>query len=191
MEIKKIGIAGTAWDFITSLIPIFIVVLFIRTFIAQPFIVSGESMYPTLQDKNYLIIDELSYRFTEPTHGDVIVMRYPGDPKRFFIKRIIGLPGDTISFVNGKVLLSKNGNPPQILNEPYYTGMTIAENKSTVTLGVDEYFVMGDNRMYSSDSRAWGVLPKKNIIGRAFLRLYPISKIDIMPGSIKKFTEPS
>lgn len=187
MEIKKTKLANEIWEGIKSLIPIIIIVLFIRTFIAQPFIVSGESMYPTFQDKNYLIVDELTYRFTPPKHGDVIVMRYPLDTKRFFIKRLIGLPGDTITFRGGKVFITEPGKDMYKLEEPYYQGNTIPGNETVITLGQDEYFVMGDNRNYSSDSRAWGILPKKDLIGRAIVRLFPISKIGFMPGNIESF----
>lgn len=189
MEIKKTKLADDIWEGIKSLIPIIIIVLFIRTFIAQPFIVSGESMYPTFQNKNYLIVDELSYRFSEPKRGDVVVIKYPLDTKRFFIKRLIGLPGDIVSFRDGKVYITEPGKEIEQLKEPYYYGVTIPGEKTTITLGDKEYFVMGDNRNFSSDSRIWGVLPEKDLVGRAFIRLLPISQIDIMPGNINSFNK--
>jgi signal peptidase I len=146
-------------------------------------------MVPTFQDKNYLIVDELSYRFSEPRHGDVVVIRYPLDTKRFFLKRLIGLPGDTITFRAGKVFITPAGGEIRELDEPYYTGTTMPGNDTVITLGEAEYFVMGDNRNFSSDSRAWGILPEKDLVGRAAVRLFPLSKISLMPGSIKSFNK--
>ena len=189
MEIKKTKLANDIWEGIKSLVPIIIIVLFIRTFIAQPFIVSGESMYPTFHNKEYLIVDELSYRLGDPKHGDVVVLRYPLEEKRFFIKRLIGMPGDTITFRAGKVFITQPGQEIRQIDEPYYTGNTIPGNETVIVLKEKEYFVMGDNRMYSSDSRAWGILPERDLIGRAVVRLFPLSKIDLMPGSLNSFNK--
>jgi signal peptidase I len=159
-----------------------IVVLPVRLFVAQPFIVSGASMEHTFSTGQYLIVDQLTYHFEEPNRGDVIVFRYPKDPSKFFIKRIIGIPGDTID-INGSTVRLKNGEHPDgvILKESYILdmkpGTTITE-----TLGEGEYFVMGDNRNASSDSRSWGVLQRDKIVGRAFLRLFPITEVGVFPG---------
>lgn len=131
-----------------------IIVLPIRMWVAQPFIVSGASMDPTFKDGDYLIVDELSYKFNEPKKGDVIVFRYPKDETKFFIKRIMGLPGDTVEIAGQQVILKQG-----------------------------EFYVLGDNRDRSLDSRVWGHVPEKNIIGRAFVRLLPINKIDYLPGA--------
>ena len=161
-----------------------IIVFPIRMFIAQPFIVSGSSMVDTFHDKDYLIVDELSYRFEAPKRGDVIVFRYPNDPSKFFIKRIIGLPGETVS-VKGDVVTIKNDAHPEgfTLTENY--SEKNSENAPTITdkkITDGDYFVMGDNRPASSDSRYWGLLPKKNITGRVFLRLFPFTDIGVLPG---------
>lgn len=160
-----------------------LIVLPIRLFIAQPFIVSGASMETTFSTGQYLIVDQLSYHFEEPARGDVVVFRYPKDPSKFFIKRVIGIPGDTVD-IKGKEVTLLNAEHPEgiLLHESYIQdmkpGATITE-----TLGENEYFVMGDNRDASSDSRSWGMLPRDNIVGRAFLRLFPLSQISIFPGS--------
>ncbi len=160
-----------------------LIVLPIRLFIAQPFIVSGASMETTFSTGQYLIVDQLSYHFEEPARGDVIVFRYPKDPSKFFIKRIIGIPGDTVSIKGSDVSLSNTEHPEGILlDEPYILSMK-PSTTITETLGGDEYFVMGDNRDASSDSRAWGVLPRNNIVGRTFLRLFPITKVGVFPGA--------
>lgn len=172
---------NSVWEIVKFALLALIIVIPIRTFIAQPFIVSGSSMVPTFQNGEYLIIDEISYRFNEPKRGDVIVFRYPKDTSKFFIKRIIGLPNDTV-IINGQTITIKNSLHPEgmTLTEPYVENQ--ATNEISTTLGADEYYVMGDNRSASSDSRIWGTVPKKNVIGRAFLRVFPIGKADVFPG---------
>lgn len=159
-----------------------IIVIPIRMFIAQPFIVSGASMDDTFHSGEYLIIDQVSYYFEKPHRGDVVVFRYPRDPSKFFIKRIIGVPGDTV-IIEGDQVTIKNETHPEgfILNEPYVKTMAESNNRTEI-LGEREYFVMGDNRDQSSDSRAWGVLQEDRIVGRAFLRLFPPSEIGLLPG---------
>lgn len=159
-----------------------IIVIPVRMFIAQPFIVSGESMENTLHTGEFLIIDEITYRFEAPKRGEVIVFRYPKDPSKFFIKRIIGLPGETIDIQGDVVKITNKDGIETTLKEPYIKSM--ARNTSlTETLGDREYFVMGDNRDASSDSRVWGVLNSDRIVGRALFRLFPFSKIDVFPGN--------
>jgi signal peptidase I len=158
-----------------------LIVLPIRIYIAQPFIVSGSSMDPTFMNGEYLIVDELTYRLEKPERGDVIVFRFPQDTSKFFIKRIIGLPGETVD-VNGNVISIENSAFPKgfTLDETYLTHKTYSNTRTT--LGSDEYFVMGDNRSASSDSRIWGPLPQKLIIGRALVRLLPITRAAALPG---------
>ncbi|MDB4984774.1 MAG: signal peptidase signal peptidase [Patescibacteria group bacterium] len=181
------------WDIIKFLAPIIIVVFLIRTYVAQPFIVDGESMAPNFHTGHYLIIDEISYHFHQPARGDVVVMRYPLDTSRFFIKRIIGLPGDTVLIKDGHVVITNPANPKgYVLTEPYETQATFpAGNYNNVTLKDGEYFALGDNRGGSSDSRTWGILPKKDIIGHVILRLFPISSAGIEPASLKSFEKPA
>ncbi len=161
-----------------------IIVVPIRMFIAQPFIVSGASMDTTFANGQYLIVDQLSYYFDDPTRGDVIVFRYPRDPSKFFIKRIIGLPGDTVIIEDATVTI-KNQQYPNglILDETYVKSMAITTPQTEV-LGPREYFVMGDNRDHSSDSRVWGVLQKERIVGRAWARLFPPQAVDLLPGKV-------
>ena len=159
-----------------------LIVVPIRMFIAQPFVVEGVSMYPTFKNGDYLIIDELSYHFSEPTRGDVIVFRYPKNPVIFYIKRVIGLPGETIRIERGIATITTVSGETLTLSEPY----VVTEDATytlTTTLGADEYFVMGDNRPKSSDSRVWGSLPEKDIIGRAYVRIFPIANAAVLPGS--------
>lgn len=157
-------------------------VLILRFFIAQPFVVEGESMHPTFESGDYLIVDELSYRFHPPHRGDVIVFRYPGDPKIFYIKRVVGLPGETIHIEHGKVMVTKTDKTTITLDESYVVAedATYTENSA---IGPEQYFVMGDNRPRSSDSRIWGLLPSNDIVGRAFLRLLPAAETAVFPGA--------
>lgn len=168
-------------EFLVTLAIIAAIVVPVRMFIVSPFIVSGASMDPTFATNDYLIVDKLSYRLSEPKRGDVVIFRFPNDPHFFFIKRIIGLPGETVTLSSGSVSITpEDGDKSLKLDEPYITYPKY-ENMSA-TLGVDEYFVMGDNRYSSSDSRIWGPLPKSFISGKAFARLLPLDTFEILPG---------
>jgi len=171
----------TIWELARFAIIAIIIVIPVRIFIAQPFIVSGSSMVPTFQNGDYLIVDEISYRLKNPERFDVIVFRYPHDQTKFFIKRIIGLPNEEIVINNGIVTIINIEHPDGfILDQPYVKN----ESKSNehLKLKENEYFVMGDNRSASSDSRYWGALTKNLIMGKAFIRLFPIKEIDLLPG---------
>lgn len=162
-----------------------VVVIPFRLFIAQPFIVDGLSMFPTFNDGHYLIIDEISYRFSEPTRGSVIVFKYPEDPSKYFVKRVIGLPGEKVSINNGQVTIFNTENPEGIvLNEPYVK--LPKDDTLSHELKAGEYFVMGDNRASSADSRIWGAVPEENIIGRPIVRFIPPA---ILPGDVSEFVE--
>lgn len=168
--------------FILALL-IVVVVIPIRVFVISPFIVDGESMYPTFGNLDYLVVNELIYNFHAPERGDVIVFRYPNNPSTFYIKRIIGLPGDTLSIDRGIVNITTANKETFALDEPYIVNEDATYTK-VATLDTDEYFVMGDNRPNSSDSRVWGTLPAKDIIGRADLRLLPVSRTGFFPGKV-------
>lgn len=173
---------GLLKDLFTLALLIVVVVIPIRTFIVSPFVVDGDSMHPTFQNLDYLIIDEILYRFKAPERGDVVVFRYPKDPSIFYIKRIIGLPNETVSINHGAVTITTADGEKITLNEPYIVNEDATYTRN-VTLKSGEYFVLGDNRPNSSDSRIWGPLPRKDIIGRVDLRLLPLSKSAFFPGS--------
>lgn len=170
------------WETAKIVIIALAIIIPIRYFLFQPFFVRGASMEPNFEDGEYLIINEIEYRFHEPARGDVIVFRYPNDPSQFYIKRVIGLPSETVKIENGKVIISNENDPAGfILSEPYLSD----ENKFTsgnidVQLDENEYFVLGDNRSASSDSRRWGLLPRHYIIGKAWLRAWPFNKVEIL-----------
>jgi len=151
------------------------IILPVRYFLMQPFFVKGASMEPNFDDGQYLIIDELSYNFRQPERGEVVVFKYPLDPSQYYIKRIIALPGETAEVVDGRIKITNSEHPRGfILDESKYLAAVISTyGNIKQILGQDEYFVLGDNRSASYDSRGWGVLPRKNITGRVWLRAWP------------------
>lgn len=156
------------------------IILPIRYFLIQPFYVKGASMEPTFDDHEYLIIDEISYRFREPQRGEVVVFRYPLDPRQYFIKRIVGLPGEKITVADSKVTVFDEAHPEGwVLDESYLADGVPTFGVLTVTLGPGEYFVLGDNRTSSLDSRTFGPLPRKNVVGRVWIRGWPLDRIEI------------
>lgn len=168
-----------AWEVARVLLVSAAIMLPIRYFIVQPFVVRGASMEPNFADREYLVVDEISYYFREPRRGEAIVFHYPRDPRQFFIKRIIGLPGERVKIEKGNVI---------IFNAGYAEGFTLQEQylnppgRAThpdmeARLGAGEYFVLGDNRDFSSDSRFWGGLSKDMVVGRAVFRAWPVARL--------------
>jgi len=173
------------WELLRFAIIAVAIIVPIRMFIAQPFVVSGSSMFPTFEDKQYLIIDEISYKLNKPKRDDVVVFKYPNDTTKFFIKRIIGLPNETIDIKGNEITIINEEHPEGFkLEQPFVKN--ISDNNLHRKLTENEYFVMGDNRSGSFDSRSWGPVPKKLLVGRAFLRLLPINKINLFPGKYKQ-----
>jgi len=174
---------GVVDDLIKFALIALLVVVPIRLYVAQPFVVQGASMEPTFHGGEYLIVDQMSYRFNEPERGDVVIMRYPKDESIFFIKRIIGLPGETVELSGERVSIGHGESAePFTLDESFLEPDRLQNQYGVYTLGSDEYFVMGDNRKESSDSRSWGALKRREIVGRAYLRLLPTTRIGVAPG---------
>ncbi|MCF7835678.1 MAG: signal peptidase I [Candidatus Marinimicrobia bacterium] len=170
----------SVWEFSKFVIIAVVVVVPIRLWVAQPFIVSGSSMVPNFENGEYLIVDEFSYHFREPGRGEVIIFRYPQDPSRFFIKRIIGLPKEKIEIEDSVITIYNDDFPEGMtINESYLQEGLKTNNDMIMILDENEYFVLGDNRPMSSDSRTWGSLEKDMVIGRAWIRLWPLNKISI------------
>ncbi len=164
-------------DTIQSLLIAAAIFLVLYIFISRPFQVSGTSMYPNFHDCEYVLTNIIGLHFTKPTRGDVIIFQAPPEPDKDFIKRVIGLPGDTVRLHNGSVYINNVE-----LNESAYIASSVKTyggaflvNDASVNVPPQEYFVMGDNREYSSDSREWGFVPAGNIIGYAFLAYWPPS----------------
>lgn len=180
MDILKNKAVRVIWELVQIAVIALIIVLPIRYFLFQPFIVSGESMVPNFQNGDYLIVDEISYRFSAPQRGDVVVFDWPKDVKQRFIKRVIGLPGETVQVKEGNVSVTSNGKTSE-LSEKYLPKDLKTIGDITMTMKANEYFVLGDNRNYSYDSRAWGIVPKGDLIGKAFLRIFPITAFSEIP----------
>jgi signal peptidase I len=181
------------WGEIVQIIIIsLIIVIPFRLYIAQPFLVSGPSMDDTFANGQYLIVDELTYNMRDPQRGEVVIFHYPLDTKKFFIKRVIGLPGETLLIKNDEVTICHTDCATDknkfILNEPYVKLNKLFPPRSdiTVTLKEDEYYVLGDNRSVSSDSRIWGPVKRDLFSGRPFLRLIPLNKISLFPGQVEE-----
>jgi len=189
---------SSAFAFIFEMIKIallaFVIIIPIRVFLFQPFFVQGASMEPNFEDNEYLIINEFGYKMTNIGFGDttllkvepfkeikrqnVVVFRYPKNPSQFFIKRVIGLPGEKVQIKNSQVTIFNEEHPDGfVLNESAYLSPEVkTAGDLTVHLAPDEYFVMGDNRMFSSDSRSWGPVTKDLMVGRVLLRAWPVDR---------------
>lgn len=170
------------WEIAKIILVSLIIVLPIRYYIAQPFIVRGASMEPNFEDRNYLVIDEISYSLRAPRRGEAVVFRFPKDQRQFFIKRIIGMPGERIEIRKGEIKVFNKSYPEGFtLQEPYLdVSDRLTWPELTATLGEDAYFVLGDNRDASSDSRTWGELEKKFIVGRAVFRAWPLVQFGLI-----------
>lgn len=163
----------------------FCIVLPFRIYIAEPYLVDGRSMDPTFATGDYLIVDKLSYELGTPQRNTVVVFKYPNDTSKTFIKRIIGLPGETVIIKDDVVTIKNTANPDGfVVDGSYVTHHSAGTYEKT--LGPDEYYVLGDNRAESFDSRYWGPLPKKDLLGKPILRLLPINKIGVLPGNDAK-----
>ncbi|MCK9360637.1 signal peptidase I [Patescibacteria group bacterium] len=153
------------------------IIIPVRWFLIQPFYVQGASMEPNFFDHEYLIIDELSYRLGNPQRGDIVVFHYPNDPKQFFIKRVIGLPGETVEISDGKIRIYNVPHPNGILlDETAYLDQDFTAASQTVTLKADQFYLLGDNRSSSLDSRFFGPVSRKHIVGRVWVRGYPVDR---------------
>lgn len=172
-------VGGAVASFLLEVVQIVLIssaiIIPIRYFLIQPFYVKGASMEPNFYDHEYLIIDELTYRFRTPERGEIVVFRYPRDPSQFFIKRVVALPGETIEITDGNVIIYNTEYPNGLLLEEVYLD-EVTTGKYRETLGPEEYYVLGDNRDSSLDSRSFGALTTDHIIGRVWVRGLPLSR---------------
>jgi len=179
MNFKKI--LNFLWETAKLVLIALVIIIPIRYYVVQPFFVLGASMEPNFENGDYLVVNEISYRIDLPQRGDVIVFKYPysKDKTEYYIKRVIGLPGEIVEFKDGKVVIKNKDNPTGFsLEEDYLPGANTVGGGS-VTLGNNEYFVLGDHRDASSDSRSWGPLKEQYIVGKVFLRIYPFDTISL------------
>jgi signal peptidase I len=154
-----------------------VTVFIIRYFLFKPFYVKGASMEPTFQENEYLIIDEITYRFRQPMRGEVVVFKYPDVQRDYFLKRIIGLPGERVKVTDGKVTVYNTQHPEGIvIDEKYLSAEILTVGEQDITLNDHEFFVLGDNRPLSYDSRRFGPVDRDQLVGRVILRALPISR---------------
>ena len=175
-----VAIRKFIWDLLEVVIVSAIVVLPIRHFLVQPFFVQGQSMEPNFHNSDYLIIDELSYRLREPQRGEVVVFKFPQDTSQYYIKRIIGLPGETLKIERNRITIFNQEHPEGLTLQEYYLDESARQvdlGEIKITLGEDEFYVLGDNRRASYDSRRWGILPRNDIVGRVWVRAWPIQAV--------------
>lgn len=168
------------WEVVKVALISLAIILPIRYFLVQPFYVKGASMEPNFIDHDYLLIDEITYRFRAPARGEVIVFHYPNDPSQYFIKRVIGLPGDHVVIRDNHPWVGVNGGELKQVPEPYLgewvRTLPQSANFADVTLTRDEYFVLGDNRSSSLDSRSFGPVPWHDVVGRIWIRGWPFNR---------------
>jgi signal peptidase I len=176
-------ILSFTWELVKVVVISLAIIIPVRYFLIQPFYVKGASMEPNFHDHEYLIIDEISYRFEPIKRGDIIVFRYPKDPQEYFIKRVIGLPGEKVEVKDGQVYIyNEQFKDGAVLDEKYLAPeLKTYANAGTdsVTLGPNEYFVLGDNRNSSKDSRSFGAVDKSFITGRVMFRGWPLNRITV------------
>ncbi len=176
---RERSIMGELFSWLIYIVIIVLLSLCIITFVGQRTKVSGHSMETTLSDGDNLIVDKISYRFREPQRFEIIVFPFQYEENIYYIKRIIGLPGETVQVIDGYVYIDG-----EMLDENY--GLEVMEDPGIaaepITLGDDEYFVLGDNRNHSSDSRdpSVGVLHRSDIMGRAWIRIWPFNKFGVI-----------
>ncbi len=195
------GAGGVFWEIVKMVFWVVVIIVPLRVFLVQPFFVQGASMEPNFEDHEYLIINELGYKttevgfssgekeinfftvksFKELKRSDVVVFRYPKNPSTYYIKRIIGLPGEKIEIKDKRVKIFNSGNPNgfDLDESEYLPPSEETSGDQIVELSDQEYFVMGDNRKYSSDSRSWGPVPEKDIVGKVLLRAWPFGRAKV------------
>ena len=167
-------------EWIESLVIAFILAMIIRAFIVQAFKIPTSSMAPTLKQGDRILVNKFIYRFQDPQRWDVIVFKYPLDQKRDFIKRLVAREGDKVTIENGRVLIDNNLVDNPYLSEYYYNRGPQGQEGKEIDVPQDNFYVLGDNSLNSQDSRYWGFVPQKNLVGKAFLIYWPPNRIRII-----------
>ncbi len=185
----KRAIIGLIYELVQVVAISLAIIIPVRYFLIQPFYVKGASMEPSFYDHEYLIIDELSYRFGQPNRGDIVVFHYPNDTKQYFIKRVIGLPGETVEVADGKIKIYNDKEPNGMILHESYLDQDKTLTTRTVTLKSDEFFVLGDNRIASLDSRYFGAVKRDLVVGKVWLRGWPLDRWKIF--SLQNYIAPN
>ena len=174
------SVKSFVWETAKVIVISLAIIIPVRYYVIQPFYVKGASMEPSYYDHEYLIIDELSYHVRDPRHGEVVVFRPPNDPRQFYIKRVIGVPGDRVKITGGSVIRYTAAHPDgEQLDEPYLSEGTVTLGEVDVQLKDNQYFVLGDHRGASLDSRVFGTIARGEIVGRTWIRGWPLNRITV------------
>lgn len=176
-NVKERPKKSTLREILESLIIAVVLALLIRAFVFQPFYIPSGSMEPTLQIQDHIIVNKFGYRFWEPQRGDIMVFKYPLNPKKDFVKRLIAKPGERVEIRNSKIYI--NGRQ---LEEKYLPAGLRYPDFGPVVVPENSYWMMGDNRNNSDDSRVWGPLPRENVIGKAMLVYWPLDRLRMLGG---------
>lgn len=177
--LKKLG--GFFLDILEVVVFAIAIFLFVYLLLLQPHKIKGQSMEPNFSDGEYLLTEKVSYRFNEPERGDVVVFKAPGTGGEEFIKRIIGLPGEEISLIDRKIHINARALDEEYLGVGEITNPgTFLDNGEIIRIPAEHYFVMGDNRSASSDSRTWGFITTEEITGRAWVTYWPLDKFGVI-----------
>lgn len=174
------------WEIFKVMVISVAIIVPVRYFLIKPFYVKGASMEPSFYNREYLIINEISYRFDAPERGDTIVFRYPFDPSQYFIKRVIGLPGERVRITEGEVYIAAPGQDGEnVLKEDYLLPAMKTLGEIKVTLAQDEYYLLGDNRTASLDSRSFGPVKRDYIVGKTLLRGWPLDRMGLVTNDLE------
>lgn len=191
---ESLSLGSLFFEMLKILLLAAVIIIPIRVFLFQPFFVQGASMVPNFEDGEYLVVSEFGYKYTkipvanidikpfrEFVRQEPVVFRFPRDPSQFFIKRVIGLPGESVEIKQGKVFIYNAVHPDgyQLDESAYLDSSIVTSDLKRTTVGENEYFVMGDNRAFSYDSRSFGPIPKDVVIGRVLLRAWPLSEFSL------------
>lgn len=180
MNLLKRGIAAL-FDFLQGIVVILAIMVMIYLFVMSPQEINGASMEPNFHNGEFILTNKITFKFSNPVRGDVVIFKSPGNKEIDYIKRIIGLPGDTVSLKNSKIYVNN-----QLLNESYLApdiyifGGAFLQDGSEITVPEGKYFVMGDNRPHSSDSREFGTIAKEDFIGKAMIRYWPFARAGLL-----------
>lgn len=190
-KVDKNRVKSEVREWLEAIVIALIMALVIRAFVVQAFKIPSLSMYPTLKIGDRLFVNKFLYRFRDPQRWDIIVFKYPEDPSKDFIKRLIGLPGETVEIRDGSVFVNgiKQTPPEEIRSNVYYNSEPYGAINQKVVVPPDNFYVLGDNSMNSRDSRAWGFVPRKELVGKAFVRWWPPQRIGTLNRQFQKDSE--
>lgn len=176
------------FDFLQSIVVVMAIMVMIYLFVMSPQEIKGASMEPSFFDKEYILTNKILFKLRDPVRGDVVIFKSPANPEIDYIKRVIGLPGDTVSLRQNAIFVNSVK-----VEEPYlspgitiFGGSYLRENQEVV-IPQGKYFVLGDNRPHSADSREFGPIPKEDFIGKAFLRYWPFTRFGLIPRVFYRF----